>query len=126
MAQAFLNRLAADRFDAESAGIEPGKLNPIVVEAMREVGIDISANPTKSVESMMQRGPHFDYVITVCDETSAERCPVFPGDVERLHWPFNDPSSFAGTAEERLAATRLVREEIRNRIERWSAGAAMD
>ncbi len=126
MAEAFLNQLAADRFAAESAGIEPGKLNPIVVEAMREVGIDISANSTKSVASMIQRGPCFDYVITVCDETSAERCPIFPGGASRMHWSFADPSSFTGTAQERLAATRLVREEIRNRIERWSADEAKD
>jgi len=120
MAEAFLNRLAPDRFNAESAGIEPGKLNPIVIQAMGEVGIDISANQTKSVESMIQRGPCFDYVITVCDETSAERCPVFPGQATRLHWPFDDPSSFAGTGEERLAATRRVREKIHDQIERWS------
>jgi arsenate reductase len=126
MAEAFLNRLGADRFVAESAGIEPGKLNPIVVEAMREVAIDISGKPTKSVASMIQRGPRFDYVITVCDETSAERCPVFPGDARRLHWSLDDPSSFTGTPEERLAATRLVRDAVRNRIERWIADAAED
>jgi arsenate reductase len=126
MAEAFLNQLAAHEFKAESAGLEPGKLNPVVVEAMREAGIDISKHPTKSVASMIERGPYFDYVVTVCDETSAERCPVFPGATTRLHWPFADPSSFIGTPEERLAATRLVRDEIRSRIERWSAEAAKD
>jgi arsenate reductase (thioredoxin) len=123
MAEAFLNQIAGDRFDAESAGIEPGKLNPIVIEAMRETGLDISANATKSVASMMERGPHFHHVITVCDETSAERCPVFPGNVRRHHWGFADPSSFTGTLEERLAATRVVRDQIRERVLRWSQPA---
>jgi arsenate reductase (thioredoxin) len=120
MAEAFLNQIAGDRFHAESAGIEPGKLNPIVVEAMREAGIDVSFNPTKSVASMIERGPHFNHVITVCDETSAERCPVFPGNARRHHWPFADPSSFTGTLQERLAATRVVRDQIRERVQRWS------
>ncbi len=124
MAEAFLNQIAGDRFHAESAGIEPGKLNQIVVEAMREAGVDIAANPTKSVASMIERGPHFHHVITVCDETSAERCPVFPGDAQRHHWPFADPSSFTGTPEARLAATRLVRDQIRDRVLRWSEGGA--
>jgi arsenate reductase len=92
----------------------------VVVEAMREVGIDISKNPTKSVASMIERGPYFHYVITVCDETSAERCPVFPGATTRLHWPFADPSSFTGTQEERLAGTRAVRDEIRDQVQHWS------
>lgn len=120
MAEAFLNAIAGDRFHAESAGIEPGKLNPVVVEAMRDAGIDISRNSTKSVASMIERGPFFHDVITVCDETSAERCPIFPGDVRRLHWPFPDPSSFTGSADERLAATIVVREAIRDQIARWS------
>lgn len=119
MAEAFLNRIAGDRFHAESAGIEPGKLNPIMVETMREAGFDLAANPTKSVASMIERGPYFQDVITVCDETSAERCPVFPGDARRHHWPFADPSSFTGTAEARLAATRVIRDQIRERVLRW-------
>ena len=79
MAEAFVNALAGDRFEAESAGIEAGKLNPVVVRAMQEDGIDLAGRPTKSVDSMIARGPYFDYVVTVCDETSAERCPIFPG-----------------------------------------------
>src|SRR5437868_350927 len=101
MAEAFLNSICPEQFRAQSAGIEPGKLNPIVVEAMRESGIDISGNQTKSVASFLERNERFDYVITVCDETSAERCPVFPGTTQRLHWGFPDPSSFAGSAEEK-------------------------
>ena len=121
MAEAFLNRSGGGRFEAESAGLEPGKLNPVVVEAMGEVGIDLAGRPTKSVASMIERGPYFDYVVTVCDETSAERCPVFPGSGRRLHWPFADPSGFTGTPEEKLAGTRQVRDAIRERIAAWCA-----
>ena len=120
MAEAFLNRIG-DGFEAESAGLEPRKLNPVVLEAMGEVGIDMAGRPTKSVASMIERGPYFDYVITVCDETSAERCPAFPGPARRLHWPFADPSSFTGTPGEKLAGTRQVRDSIRERIETWCA-----
>jgi arsenate reductase (thioredoxin) len=128
MAEAFLNQICPENFSAQSAGIEPGRLNPIVVQAMQEIGIDISANPTKSVAGFLERREPFHYVITVCDETSAERCPVFPGAVKRLHWGFPDPSSFTGTPEEKLARTREVRDTIRARIESWCAemcGAAV-
>jgi len=106
MAEAFLNRVCGDIFEAHSAGLEPGKLNPIVVEAMQEAGIDIS-------------GKMFAYVITVCDEASAERCPIFVGTTNRLHWSFPDPSSFQGTHEEKLAKTREVRNTIKLKIEQW-------
>ena len=119
MAEAFLTKTCGDTFEAQSAGIEPGKLNPIVVEAMREIGIDISGNQTKAVADFLQQS--FDYVVTVCDETSAERCPVFPGQTKRLHWGFPDPSSFQGTHEEKLAGTRKVRDTIRAKIEAWCA-----
>src|SRR3974377_1305833 len=79
MAEAFLNQICRETFEAQSAGLEPGKLNPVVVEAMKEVGIDISANRTKEVFDMVKGGKTFSYVITVCDEASAERCPIFPG-----------------------------------------------
>jgi arsenate reductase len=121
MAEAFLNKIAGDKFEALSAGIEPGKLNPIVVEVMREVGIDISANKTKSVDDFIRSGEKFAFVVTVCDETSAERCPVFPGMTKRLHWPFPDPSSFRGAREEILSQTRAVRDAIRQKIEHWYA-----
>src|ERR1041384_4596385 len=88
MAEAFLNQLCGGVFEAHSAGIEPGKLNPVVVEAMREIGIDLSGNKTKPVSDMFKEGKAFAYVITVCDETSAERCPVFPDGTTRLHWSF--------------------------------------
>lgn len=119
MAEAFLNKICGDKFQAHSAGLEPGKLNPVVVEAMREIGLDISRNQTKAVLDFVNSGKPFAYVITVCDETSAERCPVFPGVTNRLHWSFPDPSGFRGTAEEKLARTREVRDMIKAQIEAW-------
>ena len=84
MAEAFLNQLAGDKFFAESAGFEPGKLNPIVVEAMKEIGIDISKNQTKSVFDFFKQGRLYHFVIAVCDGANAERCPIFPGLTKRL------------------------------------------
>jgi ACR3 family arsenite transporter len=121
MAEAFLNRLCGHDFVAHSAGLEPGQLNPLVVEAMREIGLDLSRNQTKSVSDMLQTGREFACVITVCDETSAERCPIFPGATRRLHWSFPDPSRLQGTHAEKLAATRQVRDAIREKIEHWCA-----
>jgi arsenate reductase len=91
MAEAFLNQLCDGEFEAQSAGLEPGTLNPIVVEAMREIGIDISQNKAKAVFDFVKSGEAFTYVITVCDEASAERCPIFPGVTTRLHWGFPIP-----------------------------------
>jgi arsenate reductase len=119
MAEAFLNQICGEEFEAHSAGIEPGKLNLTVVEAMREIGIDISGHTTKSVFEMIQSGQMFANVITVCDETAAERCPIFPGVTQCLHWSFPDPSSFQG--EEKLSKTRAVRDAIKEKIEQWCA-----
>ena len=119
MAEAFLNQICGNEFEAHSAGLEPGKLNPTVVEVMKEIGIDISCNPTKAVFDMIKSGRMFAYVITVCDEASAERCPIFPGVTTRLHWSFPDPSQFQGA--ENLAKTREVRDAIKDKIEKWCA-----
>ncbi|HWF19377.1 MAG TPA: arsenate reductase ArsC [Verrucomicrobiae bacterium] len=119
MAEAFLNQMCGGEFDAHSAGIEPGKLNPLVIEAMREAGADISGNKTKSVSDMIKSDKQFEYIITVCDEASAERCPIFPGVAIRLHWGFPDPSAFQGAHEEKLAKTRQVRDAIKQKIEQW-------
>ena len=116
MAEAFLKKYAGDSFDVESAGIEPGILNPMVVDAMREAGIDISQNETKSVFDFLKQGKWFHYVITVCDETSGERCPIFPGISQRLHWSFDDPSTFEGSYAEKLLRTRIVRDAIEKRV----------
>ena len=88
MAEAFINRLCGEDFEAHSAGLEAGRLNPVVVEAMAELGYDIAGNRTKSVIEFLRSGAWFQYVITVCDEASAERCPIFPGVSQRLQWAF--------------------------------------
>ena len=119
MAEAFLNQICAGQFEAYSAGLEPGKLNPVVVEAMQEIGIDISGNKTKGVSEMLKSQRIFSFVVTVCDETAAEACPVFPGGSTRLHWGFPDPSSFKGSDSEKLARTREVRDAIKAKIEAW-------
>jgi arsenate reductase len=119
MAAAFLKQIAGDRFEVESGGLEPGRLNPLAVKAMELAGIDISKNGTQSVFELFKAGRRFQYVISVCDEASAERCPIFPGITTRLNWSFDDPSSFTGTDRERLAKTIVVRDEIRNRVRHW-------
>ncbi|MFO7447830.1 MAG: arsenate reductase ArsC [Ignavibacteriaceae bacterium] len=116
MAEAYLNLFGKDNFEAESAGLEPGTLNPIVVEALKEDGIDISANKTKSVFDKIKEGTWYQYVVTVCDESSAERCPIFPGTMKRLHWSFPDPSRLEGSKEDKLAGTRKIRDTIKERI----------
>jgi arsenate reductase len=124
MAEAYLNHFGDGRFEVESAGLEPGTLNPRVVQVMKEDGIDISGNKTKSVFDMFKRGVLYSFVVTVCDEASAEKCPIFPGVAKRLHWSFPDPSSLTGTEAEKLQRTRQIRNEIRSKITRWIAAFA--
>ena len=119
MAEAFLKKYGDDRFVVESAGLEPGALNPVVVTAMNEAGIDISGNAVNSVFDFFKQGKLFDYVITVCDKQVEENCPVFPGITKRLSWNFPDPASFAGSDKERLSETRELREAIKDRIMYW-------
>lgn len=120
MAEAYLNHLEGDRFAAESAGIEPGVLNPLVVEAMALDNIDISGNETNSVFDFHRQGRAYDYVVTVCDKEAAERCPIFPGGGQRLHWSFPDPSRFTGSHDEKLAQVIMVRDEIKETVGAWA------
>jgi len=119
MAEAWLNLLCPKQFEAHSAGLEPGALNPLAVEAMHEIGVDISGKKTQSALDVFKSGQLFSYVITVCDESSAERCPIFPGATKRLHWSFPDPAAITGSHEERLNGVRKIRDQIRARIEMW-------
>ncbi len=121
MAEALLNAHCGHEFEAESAGLEPGTLNPFAVRAMAEVGVDISKNPTRSVFDVVRAGKIFAYVITVCDETNAERCPIFAGVTQRLHWGFPDPSAATGGDDEKMAQARRVRDLIQTRLEEWCA-----
>ena len=116
MFEEFLRLFGQDQFVVESAGFEPTQVNPLVVTVMREEGIDLSEKKTRSVFEIYRSGKLFDYVITVCDETLAAKCPVFPGLTHRLHLPFPDPAMFVGTTEEKLNQTRDVREEIKQAV----------
>jgi arsenate reductase len=117
IAESFLRKIGGERFEAFSAGLEPGTLNPLAVEVMRELGADISANQTKSVFDFFTSGTLFDYVVTVCDGASAEKCPIFPGITKRVHWSFEDPAALEGDHVAKLAATRKIRDEIKAAIE---------
>jgi arsenate reductase (thioredoxin) len=121
MAEAFVNKWCADDFVAESAGLEPGTLNPLAVSTMMEVGIDISTVTTKSAFDLFKTGKRYSYVITVCDESSAEQCPVFPGGARRVHWSFPDPAGVAGSDEEKAEQVRSIRDSIRAQIATWCA-----
>jgi arsenate reductase len=116
MAEQFLNEYGDGVFEAESAGLEAGKMNPNVVKAMQEVGIDLSKKGTQEVFDLFRKGNLYQAVITVCDEASAEGCPIFPGVVRRLGWSFPDPSKFTGSEEEVLAQIRVVRDEIKKEV----------
>ena len=117
MAAALLNDICGDYFEAQSAGLEPGQLNPLAVQVMDEMGIDISNNKTQAVFDVFKRGELFAYAITVCDESEAAGCPIFAGVTKRLHWSFPDPSALVGTRQERLQGARKIRDDIRARIE---------
>jgi len=119
MAAALLNKRCGEYFEAKSAGLEPGKLNPIAVQVLQEIGIDISKNKTQAVFDVFKSGQLFAYVITVCDESEAAGCPIFPGVTTRLHWSFPDPSKFSGSLEEKLTKARLVLEEIDDQIQHF-------
>ena len=119
MAEAWLNHTCGEFFEAQSAGLEPGTLNPLAVKVMAEAGIDISKKKTQAVFDVFKSGQLFAYVITVCDETSAEKCPIFPGPATRLHWTFPDPSQVEGSEATKLEQVRAIRDEIRGKIEQW-------
>jgi len=121
MAEAFLRKYGQGRFESESAGIEPGKMNPVVVTVMKEEGIDLTDKKTQGVSALIRAGRRYDLVITVCDEASAERCPVFPGEMKRLTWSFEDPSSFKGSETEIIGRTRSVKDQIKQRVENFVA-----
>jgi arsenate reductase len=118
MAEAFLNSLAGHTYEAMSAGLEPGEINPLAVEAIREIGIDISQNKTKSAFDLYQRGELFSYVIAVCDARAAQRCPNFPGLLTKtINWNIEDPAASKGTREEKLEEMRRVRNIIKQKVE---------
>jgi len=115
MAEGYLRHVAGDHFEALSAGVEPTHLNPLAIEAMSEIGIDISHQKSKNVVTLL--GQHIPYVVTVCDKAK-ERCPIFPRTYKFLYWSFDDPAAAQGTHEEKLAVFRRVRDEIAQKIDK--------
>ena len=113
MAEGLLRYEGGDRFEVASAGVAPTRLRPEAIVVMKEIGIDISGHSSKLVAEFTNQ--KFDYVITVCDNAN-EQCPVFPGEMKRIHWSFDDPAAARGGDEERLSVFRRVRDEIRHRL----------
>jgi len=118
MAEGLLRHDGGANFEVFSAGVEPSYVRTQAIEAMREIGIDISAHRSKSVDEFT--GQEFDYVITVCDNAS-ERCPVFPGKATRIHWSFDDPAAFEGDEATQRSIFRRVRDEIRGQLREFIA-----
>jgi arsenate reductase (thioredoxin) len=122
MAEALLRALASDRVEVASAGTEATRVHPLAVRAMDELGIDLRGHRSKNVDAFLDEP--WDVVITVCDSAN-ERCPIFPGHTQRLHWSFEDPSAASGSEEERLAVFRRVRDAIAERLRAWVAERAL-
>jgi arsenate reductase len=116
MGEGLLLHMAGDGWQVESAGTKPAGLNPLAVEAMKEFGIDISAQRSKSVAEFGDK--KFDFVITVCD-SAAESCPIFPNAPRRIHWSLPDPAAVQGTHQEKLVAFRAVRDRLRQHLQEW-------
>jgi arsenate reductase (thioredoxin) len=118
MAEAFLNKYGGGRFEAHSAGLEPAGLNPLTVKVMDEIGIDVSGQKSKGIDTYLGK-THFQYLVTVCDDAD-KNCPtVWPGVNERMHWSFQDPAKVEGTEEEKLAKFREVRDLIEKQVKEW-------
>lgn len=125
MAEGWLRHLASDQFEVESAGLEPGSLNPYVLRAMRDAGVDISHHTAKSVHEIAASGRSFDYVIAVCEKEAAEQCPIVPGVGTKLHWNFPDPSKAQGDEAAKLAFAASVRDQIKSKVEQWIGSTAL-
>ena len=113
MAEGILTRYGEEKFEVTSAGIKPLRVNPIAIQVMKEIGIDISGNRSKHMDEF--KGQKFDYVITVCDNVK-EACPIFPGASKRLHWSFPDPPKSESITEEILDEYRRVRDMIHEKF----------
>jgi arsenate reductase len=119
MAETFLKTMSGGRFEAESAGLEPRPINPYVIKVMEEIGYDLSGNTSDRVMQFFKEGRLYDYVITVCNESIENQCPIFPGIARRLYWPFPDPQKATGTEDEKLENIRSIRDQIREHIKSW-------
>lgn len=118
MAEAWLRHHAGERFEVYSAGLEPSVVNPLTIQVMQEVGMNMDGARSKSLSEYMGK-LHFGYLITVCSKAE-EKCPIFPGQGQRLHWPFDDPAAVEGTQDEKLSVFRRVRDEIEAQVKEWA------
>jgi len=119
MAEAYLEALGGESFAAESAGLKPREIQPLVKQVMAEDGIDLEVARADDIMQFFREGRLYDYVIYVCERGVEEDCPVFPGVRRTLRWPFEDPSRLEGTDEEQFAAMRRIRDAIRQRVQQW-------
>ena len=118
MAEAFLKKYGDDRFEAHSAGLEPGPINPLTIKVMNEIGFPMSGHTSKSVGDYLGK-MHLNYLITVCDKAE-KNCPtIWPGLNQRLHWSFEDPAAFKGSEEKKLEKFREIRDQIKQKIREW-------
>jgi len=117
MAEALLRKMAGDRFEVHSAGLDPSVIHPMTIQVLQEIGIDASGQYAKPLTNYLGK-VHFSYLITVCSRAE-ERCPIFPGIGQRLHWPFEDPAAFEGSEQDKLEFFRQVRDQIEIRIRQW-------
>lgn len=124
MAEAWLRRMAGERFEVYSAGLEPSVVNPLTIRVMEEAGVDMSEARSKGLAELIGK-THFGYLITVCSNAE-EKCPIFPGMGMRLHWPFDDPAAVAGTDDEKLATFRRVRDEIMDKVSSWVRSTTLE
>lgn len=117
MAEAFLRKYGSDRFEVHSAGLEPTGIHPYTRQVMTEAGVDLTGQQANDIAEYLMK-IHIGYAITVCSKAESQ-CPVFPGPVTRLHWPFEDPAAKEGTQEEKLATFREIRDQIEERVKEW-------
>lgn len=117
MAEALLKRISdKSTCSIESAGIEPGELNQLVVKSMKKIGIDISKNETKSVSSMLKKKKKFDLIIFVCSESQGQSCPTIPYEADKIYWDIKDPSTLVGTDKEKDKEVDNIRDEIEKKV----------
>jgi arsenate reductase (thioredoxin) len=117
MAEAMLRKMAGDRYEVHSAGLEPSAIHPMTIQVLQEIGIDASGQYAKPLTVYLGK-VHFSYLITVCSKAE-ERCPIFPGISQRLHWPFEDPAAFEGSEQAKLDFFRQIRDQIEIKIRQW-------
>jgi arsenate reductase len=119
IAEELLRLKLGDSVHVESAGLEAGDINPVVIDVLKIRGVDISEKQTKSVIDLFKQSARFNYVITVCDEANGEKCPIFPGAFKHLHWSFPDPSSFTGSYEEKFSRISSIMLMIEAKIDEF-------